>query len=74
MYTLIGVRKVSFTDNGKQITGTRLFATFRDEHISGLGCESFWVPSTVALPELKSNSNFDVQYNKYGKVVGIVAL
>lgn len=74
MYTLIGVRHVSFTDNGKEIKGTRLFATFKDDHIQGLGCESFWVPSSVPMPELKGNSTFDVSYNKYGKIAGIVAL
>lgn len=74
MYTLVGARHVSFTDNGREIKGTRLFATFKDDHVQGLGCESFWVPSSVQMPELKLNMNFDVTYNKYGKVAGIVAL
>lgn len=74
MYNLVGVQNVSYTKNGNQITGTRLYGTFKDERISGLGCEAIWVPNSVDIPKLSPNAAFDVAYNRYGRVSAIIAL
>ena len=74
MYNLVGVQNVSYQKNGNQITGTRLYATFKDEKISGLGTEAIWVPTTVSIPKLEPNAPFDVSYNRFGRVSGIIAL
>lgn len=75
MYNLIGIQNVNYTSkSGTQVTGTRLFATFKDDNIKGLGCEAIWVPNNVDIPKLDANAAFDVSYNRYGRVSAIIAL
>ena len=75
MYNLVGIQNVNYTaKSGSQVTGTRLFATFKDEKIKGLGTEAIWVPNSVDIPKLEPNAAFDVSYNRYGRVSAIIAL
>lgn len=74
-YNLVGVQNVNYkSKSGNQVTGTRLFSTFKDDNIKGLGTEAIWVPNSVDIPKLDANSAFDVSYNRYGRVSAIVAL
>lgn len=73
MYNLVGVQNVNYkSKSGNQVTGTRLYATFKDESISGLGTEAIWVPNNVDIPKLAPNAAFDVAYNRYGRVSSII--
>ena len=70
---LVGWREVEFEKNGEEIRGVRLYFTYPDDHVNGVATESIYVSDRVELPALSLGAEYDVLYNKYGKVKGIVS-
>lgn len=76
MYTLVGIRQVSFKgSDGSQVSGTNLFFTYPDPNVEGLATERVFV-SAERLMKLdfipKLGGECALVYNKYGKVANIV--
>lgn len=67
---LIGVMPVDFSNaNGERICGTNLFVAFKDEQVSGMRTDKFFVRAETALPEqMKPNDTLEVSFNHKGKV------
>lgn len=70
---VVGFRKVDFrAENGSQISGTRLYCTFEDEKVSGVGTEAFFVSDAKLDFVPAVGDEIQVIYNKYGKVDRVV--
>ena len=70
---LVGVMPVDFTNaNGERISGTNLFAAFKDENVQGMRTEKFFVKEEIALPEpTKINDILDISFNHKGRIESI---
>jgi len=72
MYKVIGIRAVNFTpkDQTTAIEGTNLYCAYEDEHITGCGCEKFFVTPRKFINGIvpRVNDLINVSYNRYGKV------
>lgn len=67
---LIGIMPVDFSNaNGERICGTNLFVGFKDNSVSGMRTDKFFVKQDIALPEqMKPNDTLEVSFNHKGKV------
>ena len=80
--TVVGYERVDFTGNdGRKITGTRLYITYEDSLINGHGADSkfFSDDSPVKLPEIVLGRKYDFNYQTSGfsgkaRLVGIKAV
>lgn len=76
VYTLVGMRDVSFKGNdGSQVSGQNFFLTYENDKITGVGVEKIFISNSkfadlTFVPEL--NDQCRLLYNKYGKVADIV--
>lgn len=74
VYTVVGYRIVDFVNNrGNTVQGLRLFLTFEEKHVFGIGCESVFISGTSA-PSPVIGSVVTVFYNKFGKCTGYRAV
>lgn len=67
---LIGTMPVDFSNaNGERICGTNLFVAFKDNAVSGMRTDKFYVKHDIALPEqMKPGEMLEVAFNNKGKV------
>lgn len=67
---LVGFMPVDFSGaSGERICGTNLFVAFKDEQVSGMRTDKFFVREGTVLPEqMKPNDTLEVSFNHKGKV------
>lgn len=66
---VVGMRKINFkAENGDQISGTRIYCTFEDDHIDGVGTEAFFLSDKKMDVPVYVGDEIAISYNKYGKV------
>ena len=70
---LIGVMNVNFTNNnGEAIQGKSIFVAFRDENVTGLRAEKFFVKPEISFPkDLKIDDIIEISFNHKGKIESI---
>ena len=77
MCTIVGYRDVNFTSQqGNEITGMTIYYTETDVYgVSGQACDKFFM-SSKRLKDIgwkpAVGDNVELNYNKYGKVAGVV--
>ena len=72
---IVGVKKVDFkAKDGEQVSGYKVHCTFEDKGTDGVACESIFVSEKKAngwVPRV--GQNFELSYNKYGKIDSVRA-
>lgn len=70
IYTLVGYRYVDFTtQDNKSFKGLKLFFTYENENIQGVGVDTVnYFKSDWQSLDLDVGSEYQVFYNRYGKV------
>lgn len=67
---VIGFERVEFTDQrtNQTISGTRLYVSYKDERVNGVGCDSkfFSDSSNVKLPEIALGRDLEFVYQQTG--------
>lgn len=58
--------------NGYPYSHIPVYATYEHEEIDGLGTFKVNVPTKVGIGDLRVGDDFDIQYNRFGKVSGII--
>lgn len=72
MYNVVGIEKVDYKNRqGRQIKGTALHCMYENENYGGYAVERVYIGGDVDCSAVRVNSNVDILYNKYGKVVKI---
>lgn len=72
MINVVGIEKVNYTNKqGRKITGTALHTMTENPEYGGYAVERIYVSSDVDCSAVSVNSNVDILYNKYGKVIQI---
>jgi hypothetical protein len=70
--TVIGFSRVDFEDEQKRkIQGTTLYYSCADPRVEGLKAEKVFISNDYELPNLKPNSQLDIQFNQRGKVFSV---
>lgn len=67
--TVVGFERVEFSDNtGKTVSGTRLYITYENEFIKGVGADLKYFPDdgAVKLPEIVIGHKYDFNYQQSG--------
>ena len=71
--TLLGVRPLNFTANdGKQVVGVQIFASFPDQGVTGHATDKFFVRQDVQLPKLQVGKNYEIFFDRKGKVEAVL--
>lgn len=80
--TLVGFKSVNFKDNdGKKVEGVKIFYVHPDENVVGNACDGKFIQQNVydsfKISYEQLNDLIDcvisLEFNQYGKVVGLVA-
>lgn len=72
MYNVVGIEKVDYKNRqGRQIKGTALHCMVENEKYGGYAVERVYIGSDVDCSAIAVNSNVDILYNKYGKLVKV---
>lgn len=69
-YEIVGIRNVDFKDKqDRLVQGLKLFLSYKDQHIVGIGTESIFVSQDkIGDKKFKLGDKIRIYYNKYGKV------
>lgn len=61
---VVGVRRnMDFTGtDGSQITGSKVFVVYDDEHVDGQAADSIFVRSTIDVSHVKPGNFYDFEY------------
>lgn len=66
---IVGFERVEFSDSqGRTVSGTRLYVTYSNDAINGLGADLKYFPDdgNVKLPEIVLNREYDFVYQQSG--------
>lgn len=66
---VVGFERVEFSDNnGNTVSGTRVYITYQNNFINGVGADLKYFPDSgnVKLPELVLNHEYDFVYQQSG--------
>ena len=70
---LIGISEINFTSNdGKQIEGHKIFVCHKDDNVTGLKTDSFFVRNDIKLSDVKINDEVNIYFNSKGKIEAVV--
>ena len=73
LHMVLGKKAVSFTaDDGKEISGTRLYIGYEAKGVEGMATDKVFV-SAAKMPkgDIVVGSEVNIHYNRYGKVEAI---
>lgn len=72
---LLGWKRMDFVSrDGKPVKGTKIYASFKDESVTGEMCEAFFLPAGFEVPPLTVGQGLAVSFNRHGKPEQITAL
>ena len=76
--TLIGYKKIDFINKeGQQVIGTKVHLALpmpETPNSAGSEAESFFLPSSVQLPELTPGANYTAGFDNRGKLISLTAI
>jgi len=72
---VIGLSTVDFVNkDGASIKGTSIYACFRDERVTGMKAEKFFVSQTISLPPIKPGDEIDMSFTHQGRIERVEAV
>lgn len=78
MYTIIGIEHRSYVSKktGKNVEGYNLYVTeeVNDKNLLGVRCFSEWISPDLYSDDFEVGSIVSLDYNRFGRVVGVHAL
>ena len=78
MYRVVGIKDVNFkAKDGTEVKGLKLFVTYDDEKVEGVGTDSFFLSDNRQtefgyLPIL--DDEIEIRYNRFGSIAGVDVL
>lgn len=70
---VIGFKRSTYTaPDGAAYPGYKVYCSYEDGKVTGMGCDSFFITVTKAAgwcPEL--GQEIKLEYNRYGKIAGV---
>ena len=77
-FTVIGIEHRSYVSKktGKNVEGYNLYLTQEvdDKNVLGVRCYSEWISPDLYSDEIEVGSEVSLQYNRFGRVAGVVCL
>ena len=77
-FSVIGIEHRSYVSKktGKNVVGYNLYLTQEvdDKNVLGVRCYSEWISPELYSDEIEVGSEVSLQYNRFGRVAGVVCL